>query len=690
MKVPKRTCFFLGLMLILACASWGSAAFLPPLRHDWRSFKTEHFQFYFYRETEPLARRLAPVAEKIHARLVDELHMSPAARTHVLIYDATDLANGMATVLPRSTIHLFATNDYAGGLGRIGDSLVETFTHEYTHILQLGYVTDLPQAVNDLVGGLVYPNMYLPAWCTEGLAVVMESEFHPSGRLHSSTWRMFLRADFLAGKVMPWPQVTNGVYRWPYGNAWYLYGSYFTQHLFNRYGRDKVAEFYRATGGDLPYLTWAEIFKTTFGVALEEAVAAWRQVMLDEFRSEADRIKAAGLVEGTPVAEFGGYSGQGAFGPDGKLYFARRSHTAPTRLMVAAPPYRKVQTLNGLQANRPAVSPDGRKLLYGLASPRGENLFSDLFTFDLRQGRTTRLSRGLRASDPSWSPDGRRIAFIKNTPPNFSLYRMAADGGEIAAVWRAEGLEQAFTPAWSGNHIAFARYRPADGLRLYLIRPDGTGLNTLHEGPALGEEMDPAWSPDGRYLFFAADPSGVFNIFAFDLETRSIWQVTNVLTGAFAPAISPDGNYLAYTGYTPAGYDQYIMPLNRSSWRPYVPAPRVTEAAPSPSATASTPYFVAHPPPDDAAAKPYSPWETLAPSLGYVTASVSTTGDYDLQLTLQGSDVLETVAYTVYLESNAFGLGYEAQLNLRLRPVESHVPRRPKIRGQRRWPPGQR
>lgn len=670
--IPKRTRIFLGLMLIPVCASWGAAAFMPPLRHDWRSFKTEHFQFYFYKETEPLARRLAPMAEKIHDRLVDELHMTPAGRTHVLIYDDTDLANGTATVLPRNTIHLFATSDYAGGFGRTGDLLVETFTHEYTHILQLGYVTDLPQAVNDLVGGLVYPNMYLPAWCTEGLAVTMESEFHPSGRLHSSTWRMFLRADFLDGKVMPWPQVTNGVYRWPYGNAWYLYGSYFTRYLFDRYGRDKVAEFYRATGGDLPYLSWAECFKQTFGVELAEAVAAWRQAMADEFRAEAERIKAGGLVEGTPVAEFGGYSGQGAFAPDGRLYFARRSHTAPTRLVAADPPYRKTTTVAGIQASRPAISPDGRKLLYGLVSPLGANLFSDLYVFDLRKGGITRLSHGLRASDPSWSPDGRQIAFIKNTPPNFSLYRMDADGGKIRVIWRAEGLEQAFTPAWSprGAQIAFARYQPGERLRLYLVKPDGTDPTALHEGPALGEEMDPAWSPDGRYLFFAADPSGVFNIYAYDLETRSLWQVTQVLTGAFAPAISPDGKYLAYTGYSSAGYDQYIMALDRSAWRPYIPAARVIEVAPRPSATASAPYFAASLPPAGTAARPYSPWETLAPSLGYVAASIGTAGDYELQLTLQGSDVLETVAYSVFLESNMFGLGYEAQLNLRLRPFD--------------------
>ena len=51
----------------------------------------------------------------------------------------------------------------------------------------------------------------------------------------------------------------------------------------------------------------------------------------------------------------------------------------------------------------------------------------------------------------------------------------------------------------------------------------------------------PAWSPDGKYLYFSSDRTGIFNIYAYELETKRLLQVTNVLGGAFSPGPSPDG-----------------------------------------------------------------------------------------------------------------------------------------------------
>ncbi|MGQ9778648.1 MAG: TolB family protein [Bacillota bacterium] len=660
---------FLSILFLLFLLSWlapATAGFLPPLDRRWRTFSTEHFHFYFHPETEELARRLAPIAEAVHERLTRELGMSPREPTHVLIYDDVDQYNGMAGVFPRNTIHLFATGQYVGDQGKIGDSPVEIFVHEYTHILQLGYVSNLPEAINRLVRNLLFPNALLPAWCAEGLAVAMESEFSPSGRLHASTWRMYLRADFLAGRTLTWPQVTNGVYRWPYENAWYLYGSFFTQYLIERFGREKVAEFYRATGGDLPYLTFAACFRTVFGADLDSLVADWYHKMAAEFAAEAARISAEGICEGRPVGAYGGFSGKGCFAPGGRLYFLRRTLDAPGALMASDPPYETAKTFTRFAGTNPAVSPDGRFLLYGLATPQGENLFYDLYLLDLKTRRGQRLTQGLRANDPAWSPTGEEIVFVKNEPPHYALYLMRADGSEIRPLWRPEGLEQAFTPAWSpkGDRIVFARYRPEEGVRLWTIRPDGTGLAPLHEGAPLGEEIQPAWSPDGRYVFFAADPTGVFNIYAYDTVASCLYRVTNVLTGAYEPTVSPDGKTLAYTGYSTYGYDQYVMTLEPLAWKIYTASagPRVVPAMPPPAEG----YFRPETPPEEKPAKPYSPWPTLAPSLGYVLISANTKGDYGLSLALFGSDVLETISYGLTLTGGPSGPEYDAGVDFRL------------------------
>ena len=54
-------------------------------------------------------------------------------------------------------------------------------------------------------------------------------------------------------------------------------------------------------------------------------------------------------------------------------------------------------------------------------------------------------------------------------------------------------------------------------------------------------DLTPTWSPDGRYLLFSSDRDQVFNVYAHDLETGALAQVTNVIGGAYQARPSPDG-----------------------------------------------------------------------------------------------------------------------------------------------------
>ena len=80
-------------------------------------------------------------------------------------------------------------------------------------------------------------------------------------------------------------------------------------------------------------------------------------------------------------------------------------------------------------------------------------------------------------------------------------------------------------------------------------------------------DVDPRFTPDGRYLLWSSDRTGIYDVYAYELATAQLYQVTNVLTGAFQPVVSPDGSRLVYTGFTSDGFDLYTMPFDPKSFR---------------------------------------------------------------------------------------------------------------------------
>lgn len=644
-----------------------ASAFTPPANVPWQTISTAHFVFYFCPATEGSARRLAGNAEAIHDRLASELGIQPRGKTHVVVMDATDEMNGMASPAPRPHIVLYESSDMPGQGFAVGEPILGTFYHEYAHILQITYVKGFPEVITRIIGyNLFLPNASLPSWSVEGLAVYEESLFGSAGRLHNSTWRMYLRADYLDDAMASWDQVWAGPYRWPYGNTFYLYGSFFTGYLARRFGHEALARLYRDTADNIPFTGFERSFRRVFGAGYRQVVRDWYNEVERELAAESDAIRQRGLAEGRPVSRSGCRTGYGAFGPEGILYYGRRNYPSPPALMASNPGYHEARNLGFFPGSRPAVSPGGKTLAFGLLGALGDRTYSDIYLRDLTNGRTRRLTRGFRGSDPSWSPDGQALVVTRNDPPNYSLYRVSLDGA-TTPILQCTGLDQAFTPAWSpsGDRIAFAYYTPSAGLCIALIGPNGGTPVLLDTGASGGEEMDPAWSPDGRYLFFAADYTGIFNIYAYDFRESRLYQVTNVLTGAYAPAVSPDCGTLAYTGYHSGGFYQYVMPLHPEQWR----SPDFSRSTAA-WFTGSIPGEPKPPlgpeaPPDSQPATPYSALPTLNPLFNGVGGYFLPDGAFRLEVSYWGNDVLDMVDYLVSGLWTDAGPGYAASMRIR-------------------------
>ncbi len=559
-------------------------------RLEWYTLQTPHFRVSFHGGLEPLARRAAAMAERAYVVLGKNLDQTPSELVEILLTDDSDFANGSAGAVPYNAIRLYATApDDMSPLGDYDDWLNELLTHEYTHILHVDNVSGLPALLNKVIGKTAVPNQWQPRWILEGLAVAMETAHTSGGRLRSSQFDMYLRADVLEHHFAGLDQMSGSPRRFPGGNLWYLYGSAFVAFINDTYGPNTFAAVADDYGAQvIPWGINRSIRRVT-GRTYEELYDGWRETLEKRYAAQAAAIRARGLREGRRLTARG-ESASGArltegcstLGKPSLLYDRDDGNTIGGVYELAldgSNPEGKLRARAGGQ--QVSVAPDCSFLFDSGAISQRRYYFQDLFrqrpgTSSREEGDTRqRLTTGLRARHADVSPDGRQVVFVTNDRSTSTL-RIADVSPEyelsnVRALVRSARFEQAYTPRFSpdGRSVAYSAWTTGGYRDVRVVDVASGRFREPFHDRALDQQ--PTFSRDGRHLYFASDRSGVSNIYAFELATGKLSQVTNVINGAYYPELSGDSRTLVYTGYTSRGWDLFVMENDAARWLPALP-----------------------------------------------------------------------------------------------------------------------
>jgi hypothetical protein len=523
---------------------------------DFEVLKTEHFDIYYYPEEEPGIEYAVLMAERWYARLSRLLDHDLTGRQPLIMY--------------ASAPHFRQTNTLQGDLGESTGGVTEILKRrivlpfagplpETDHVLGHELVHAFQFDITGEGGGIAMAGvptvMRFPLWFVEGMA-----EYLSVGPRDPNT-AMWMRDAVTMG--LPTAAKLSDPSYFPY-----RYGQSLWAYIAGRWGDDAVGRILKAARtSSSPAMAFSRVLR----VSPDSAVAGWHRALQGAYEPlmrVTDVATDYGRPLMTPDISGGTLNVAPALSPDGDrlvflserdlfsidMYLADvESGEVIRRITKTAvdPHFESIQFVNSAGA----WSPDGQSFVFGSVL-KGRPALSIINMENGRREHEIRIPEIGEILTPSWSPDGRYIAFSGLVGGLSDLYvydlqdeqlnRLTNDAyGELQPSWSPDGSQivvvtDRFTTGLSS--LLYGNYA------LAFVDPSTGAMDPV---PAFneGKHTSPQFSPDGESLYFISDQNGISNVYRLELETREIFQLTNLYTGVSGiTSLSPALSVAAHTG----------------------------------------------------------------------------------------------------------------------------------------------
>ena len=536
-------------------------------RYNQQPFKvteTEHFVIYDYLENPEKLKELAAAAEMWYSMHSKVLGDSFTVKNPLIIYNdhpgfqqtnaiQGDISVGTGGVTEglrnRVIFPVAPTNQQTNHV--LGHELVHAFQY---HMIINGDSTNIRNLGN------------IPLWMIEGLA-----EYLSIGRIdpHTALW---MRDAVLNDQVPRIKDLDNGKffpYRW--GQAFWAY-------VTGIYGDEVIAPLFENTA---KYGLKMSV-PMTLGVKVDSLSENWRSALKNHYGRWAIKGKKEDLPGKTLLddANAGEMNISPVLSPNGKyVIFLSEKNLFTTDLFLADAKTGK------LMRKVASTASDGNVDHFNFLESAGTwSPDSKRFAFDVYEnGRSVLVIKGIfkgaksekiripdvpAFSNPTWSPDGKTIVVSGLVRGQTDLYeynlkskkvrRLTNDRySEILPTWSADGQ----TLAFSTDALSVQRGRTNGAWAMNLAVMDIAFGKTENLDVFPGaDNMNPQFDKNGN-LFFLSNRDGRRNLYRYDMLTKKVFQLTDLMTGItgitpYSPAITvaDDRDRILYTHYNKGRY----------------------------------------------------------------------------------------------------------------------------------------
>ncbi len=536
----------------------------------WKQIRTENYQIIFPESYANEAQRLANILEYAYNYVSFSLKNKPR-KISVIIHNYSVRFNGFVAWAPKR-MELYPTSPE---VIYPQDALEQLALHELRHVVQVdklhqGLTRILYYAFGEMATGVIAG--MLPIWYLEGDAVTTETALSYAGRGRLPSFQMKLRALSLEKEgVYRYDKAYLGSYkdyvpnyyqygyqmiaysRQKYGNRWWDQSlNYVARNpylinpihfsLYSHLGLNK-RRLYDATFRELGH-QWSDQDSNLHYTAFDTLNIRTRD-LYTSYRFPQYLNDSVIIVEKTSLDKISRFVGLNRNGEETVIHYPGFHDPVP-------------------------FSVGNNTILWTEIIPdvRWTNReFSVIKKLDITTRKEIRLTDKTRYFSPSLSPDNASIATIEVSVQNQeNLVILDAKDGTVIREIPIPGKTHAMMPTWSEDgKFIFLILLTAGGKSIQKIDLGSESWEVILE-PGFHDIMTIVSSP--TYLFFHSTYSGIDNLYALEMATKKIFQVTSSRNGAFDITVSPDGQRIAFSDYSSCGYNLGELKLKDLDFKP--------------------------------------------------------------------------------------------------------------------------
>lgn len=539
-----------------------------PASLKWNEINSENFQVIYPIGYDSIAQYVINTMEYGRMLTLKNRH-AETKKISVILHNQTIVSNAEVAWAPRR-VEFYTVSPQSTYSQPWYEQLA---IHEYTHVIQISSMNEgLTKFLYHLFGEQITVGifgLYVPYWFIEGDAVVAETALSKAGRGRDPNFESELRSQLLEIGSYSLEKASLGSYK-DFTTDRYHLGYFLVGQGRAHFGKDFwIKPMLNVAKYPLAIIPFGQGIKTNSGMDKRSFYEFSMQDLFEKWQRQLEETNPDNVDILSDDNSFTNYTNHFFIDEDHIFSLKKNYHGIGKFISMSTEGKEEKLFTPGFYFHE-KISMGGDKICWSerrYDARWGYRSFTKIMLYDIKTRKKKTLLNKTRYFSPVISSSGEKIVVVE--VDEFSQHYLVvldADNGNVLQRIQSPDNDFIAHPSWSQKEdkiIAEVLNSHGKGLAIFSLKNHKIQQVLSFQHTHL--QYPSFWK---KYLLFEAAYNGIMNVYALDLQSRSLYQTTNTAFGASDYSISPDGKTIVFAHQSSKGKQLVTQTWNPEDWIP--------------------------------------------------------------------------------------------------------------------------